>query len=242
VFPLSVSGLPAAGYIQAGRYEVTLAWPEFAQRWTELRPDPMATPMVTPGQPPPPAPAEGLTAELVAESGKASGTIEIATASTVPSELCERTRPNLQPRSGAKLYQVRPGLAPILLKPDAMGVLRCEVRQLGQRCLIALSSCGAQQIRFTWIAPSTWEGPIWFSAGFVASEALDGTFEQDSVDEFSVPVVQAGSSSAAYQETLHNACTLVGARSRRSSAALGLFVAPGVLLALRARRRGREQR
>src|SRR4029077_7960968 len=113
------------------------------------------------------------------------------------------------PRLGVKLYQVRPGLDPLLIKPDSTGFMRCDARQLGQRCIIALTSCGAQEVRFTWTAPPTSEGPIWFSAGFVASEALSGTFEQDSVQEFSSPLLQAGTPGASYQETLRSACASV---------------------------------
>src|SRR4051812_24461602 len=109
VFPLYVAGLPLSGYTLAGRQEVVLSWPEFAARWRELRPDPTA-PRVE-GQP---SPAEGLVAEMVAESGGASGTIEISTSTAAPAQLCEQTRPNLQPRLGVSLYQVRPGVDPML--------------------------------------------------------------------------------------------------------------------------------
>ncbi len=238
VFPFYVAGLPLEGYELATRNEVVLSWPEFAQRWKELRPDPAAAP--TPDQP---GPGVGLVAELVAESGKASGTIEIDTASAQPGELCEQTRPNLQPRLGVKLYQVRPGLDPVLLKPDSTGLLRCDSRLLGQRCILALSSCGAQQIRFTWTSPPTAEGPIWFSAGFVATESLSRTPDHDSEQEIALPLVQAGTPSATYRETLQNACALVRARSRPGSRVLalglGLFVV--VLVGRRSQSRARRR-
>jgi hypothetical protein len=237
IFPLYVSGLPLAGYGLASRQEILLSWPEFARRWTEIRPNPMA-----PAMPNQPSPGVGLVAEMVAESGKASGTIEISTAAAEPAQLCEQTRPNLQPRLGVKLYQVRPGLDPLLIKPDSTGFMRCEARQLGQRCIIALTSCGAQEVRFTWTAPPTSEGPIWFSAGFVASEALSGTFEQDSVQEISLPLLQAGTPSAMYQETLHSACALVRSRSRPSLGMLALGALAAVLLVRRARGREKERR
>jgi len=230
IFPFYVSGLPLAGYELAARQEIVLSWPEFAKRWTELRPNPMAA--AVPGQQ---APGVGLVAEMVAESGKASGTIEISTAAAEPGQLCEQTRPNLQPRLGVKLYQVRPGVEPLLIKPDSTGFMRCEARQLGQRCIIALTSCGAQEIRFTWTAPATSEGPIWFSGGFVATESLSGTFEQDSVHEISVPVVQAGTPGAMYEETLRSACSLAPPRERSHVMALGLGSLAMVLLLRRKR-------
>jgi hypothetical protein len=235
-FPFYVAGLPIDGYQLVGKREIVMSWPEFAQRWTELRPDPTAAAI-----PNAPSPAVGLVAELVAESGKGSGTIEINTGSAGPAELCETTRPNLQPRLGVKLYQVRPGVEPLLVRPDSTGVLRCESRQLGQRCVVALTSCGARQVRFTWTAPPTWEGPIWFSAGFVASEALSGTSEHDSVQEISVPMVQVGTASGKYEETLRSGCTLARVGSRRESIALGLVAVVMALLGWRARQRTRER-
>lgn len=229
-FPMYVTGLPLEGYTLAEAREVVLSWPQFAQRWRELRPDPMQ-PML-PGAP---QPAMGMVAELVAESGKASGTIEIRGATASEAELCEKTRPNLQPRLGIRLYQVRAGIAPLLVRPDANGTLRCEARHLGQRCLIALNSCGAQQARFIWTAPSTQEGPIWFSAGFVASEQLSGTPDADAVYEISVPMVPGGGASGRYQETLRGTCSV----SRvRDDGGHGLWygVIAGLALALWLRR------
>ncbi|HMI90097.1 MAG TPA: hypothetical protein VK509_01985 [Polyangiales bacterium] len=245
-YPFYVTGLPAnTGYARGAQHVVVLSWPEYAARWSQLRPNPAA-----PRIPGAALPAVGLTAELVAESGKASGTIEIASATATPAELCEQTRPNLQPRLGARLYQVRPGVPARLVRPDAAGVLRCKSGQLGQRCIVALSSCGARELRFTWTAPPTWEGPIWFSAGFVATEALSGTFEQDSVDEITVPLVPRGTSGGDYNQRLRSGCALFAPRlpssrqgpldARRPLLAFGLVAIVG-LLARRRFVRARER-
>jgi hypothetical protein len=214
-FPLYVTGLPLEGYTVAEAREVVISWPEFSQRWRELKPDPMA-PLV-PGQP---VPAMGMTAEFVAESGKASGVIEIRGGTATPAEQCEVTRPNLQPRLGVKLYQVRPGVAPFAVKPDDNGTLRCEARHLGQRCIIALQSCGAEQTRFIWTPPPTQEGAIWFSAGFVTSEAVSRTPDDDGVYELSVPVVQADSGQSRHQDTLRGSCAVRAPGAARASASL----------------------
>ena len=237
-FPLYVAGLPLqTGYSLAGKQQIVLSWPEFATRWKELRPDPTVSPA-----PNTPSPSVGLVAELVAESGKGAGTIEIDAATAGPAELCEMTRPNLKPRLGVKLYQVRSGLAPLLLKPDSSGIVRCDAHQLGQRCIVALSSCGAHEVRFTWTAPATWQGPIWFSAGFVASEALSGTFERDSVQEVSLPVVQAGTAGGTYQQALHSGCALARASSQpRTAMPAFALAALAVLLGRRGRRRARRR-
>jgi hypothetical protein len=237
-FPLYVAGLPlASGYTLASRQQIVLSWPEFATRWRELRPDPSVK--ATPGTP---SPAMSVVAELVAESGKGSGSIDIDSAAAGPDELCEMTRPNLKPRLAAKLWQVRPGIDPLLIKPDSTGVMHCEAHQLGQRCIVALDSCGAKIARFTWTAPSRWQGAIWFSAGFVASEALSGTPDGDSVQEVALPIVQAGTPAATYQQTLHNGCTLSGdGAARRSGVWGGLLLAACVLrIRQRTARRRRE--
>jgi len=235
-FPLYVTGLPLEGYTLAEAREVVLSWPEFGQRWGELIPDPMA-PLV-PGAP---VPSMSMVAELVAESGKASGTIEIRGATATALEKCEVKRPNLEPRLGLSLYQVRAGVPPFLVKPDANGTLRCEARHLGQRCIIALSSCGARQARFIWTAPMTQEGAIWFSAGLVTSEQRSGTPESDSVYEVSIPMVQAGSSTKRYQETLRGTCAVasVGARSRSAHAWASALALLGCALAWRTRKERR---
>ena len=233
-FPFYTAGLPLAGYSLATSREIVLSWPEFAARWRELRP--AAKAMTNPDAP---SPAVGLVAEFVAESGKGSGTIEIDAAGADPGELCEMSRPNLQPRLGVKLYKVRSGVAPLQVKPDSTGLLRCESRQLGQRCLVALSSCGATQLRVRWTSPPSWEGPIWFSAGFVATEALSGTFEGDSVQEISVPIVQAGTAGGKYQQKLQSGCTLLSAEpNRRSFALLGVLGMVAVWLVRRRAARG----
>src|SRR5688572_11632502 len=67
-FPMYVTGLPLDGYTLAEAREVVLSWPELTQRWREIKPDPMQ-----PSVPGAPTPAMGMVAELVAESGKASG-------------------------------------------------------------------------------------------------------------------------------------------------------------------------
>jgi hypothetical protein len=204
--------LPLEGYTVQEAREVVISWPEFSQRWREIKPDPMAP--LLPGAP---VPAMGMTAEFVAESGKASGVIEIRGGMATPAEQCEITRPNLQPRLGVRLYQVRAGVAPFQVKPDGNGTLRCEARHLGQRCIIALQSCGAQQARFIWTPPATQEGPIWFSAGFVTSEQLTGTPDNDGVYDLSVPIVQGGAGSSRYQETLRGTCAVSGRSAHGAS-------------------------
>lgn len=215
-FPLLVAGLALDGYEPGSSREIVMSWPAFSQRWRELRPDP--TQPTAPGTP---LPAMTLVGELVAESGKASGTVEIRTNGASDAERCERRRPTLNPRVATRLYQVRPGVAPILIKADRNGIMRCESRQLGQRCIIAVGSCGAQQSRIVWKAPPSQEGPIWFSAGFVATDALEGTPNGDSVTEVAVPMTLASDNAAQYAHRLRGACSVgnIGARVTNTTSA-----------------------
>lgn len=229
-FPLYVAGLPIQGYTLDATREVVLSWPEFGARWYQLRP-----PGMLPG-PDAPTPAMGLVAEFIAESGKASGTIEIDVENAGPQEQCEVTRPNLKPRLGAKVFQVRPGVEARRIRPDSTGVVRCTSRQLGQRCIVALTSCGAQQIRLRWTAPDRPQGPIWFAAGFVATEALSGGFEGDSVHEIRVPMVQADAAGGDYQRVLSSGCAVGGDRPPLD--AYHGVVGLALLWGLRRRRRG----
>lgn len=231
-FPLYVAGLPLSGYQLGTRQEIVLSWPQMAARWRELRPDPTMPPPVDA-----PTPAMGMVAELVAESGKASGVIEIDAGRAGPAELCEMTRPNLKPRLAAKLYQVRPGIPPLLVKPDSTGLSRCEARQLGQRCIVALTSCGAQEVRMRWTTPITWQGPIWFSAGFVATEALSGDYLNDSVEQVAIPMLQAGAATTQYQRALRSGCGLARpAASPSPGPLLAGLACVAALLAWRRRR------
>ena len=236
-YPLYVQGLPTErGYALAAQHQVVLSWPQFATRWSELRPDP-ALPLV-PGAP---LPGIGLTAELVAESGAGSGVIEIGGPGTTLGELCEQTRPNLKPRLAAKLYQVRANVAPLLVRPDANGVLRCESRLLGNRCIVALSSCGARELRLRWTAPAIAQGPIWFSGGLVATEAITGTFEQDAVSEVSLALVPQGTAGGDYQQSLQSGCATRAPRGHGSAGGAGacgvlLLIATSALVRRRARR------
>lgn len=244
-YPLTINGVPFKGYELGQTYGIVLDWPEFAARWSQLRPDPSIRPAV--GE----SPAVGLLAEFVPESGQASGTVEILATVTQGPQLCEMSRPTSKPRLGASLFQVRPGVPPIEIEPNADGLIRCEARQLGQRCLIAVSSCGAHQVQLRWTPPDTGApGPIWFSAGLVASEVQTGTPEEDSVYEFSAPMVPKGSPSDSYEAVLEGApCSVasVGAaapvgqgRVGAPLALLGLFAA--VLVRAGVRRRARRRR
>lgn len=225
-FPAYVSGLPLDGYGLAVAQQVVISWPEFADRWRQVKPDP--TVALDPDVPPP---AMGLLAEFVAENGKASGTLEVDTRGATEAELCERTRPNLDPKAAAQLYQVRPGLEAKQIKPDSTGMMRCTADQLGQRCILAMKSCGARELRVTWTTPKSWQGPIWFSGGFVATDKISGSYDADSVSEISIPLLPKNSQNSTYRQVLSGSCSMIYARQSTGPPPVWVF-GPCLVLAL----------
>lgn len=233
-FTMDILGLPSqAGYKPGLAYPITVTWPEFRQVWFLNRPNAAEAPAI--GF----APAVGLVAEMVAENGHASGVIEINAQATSQDALCEMPHPNSRPRLGVSLYQVRVNAPTIELQPDEQGIIRCESRQLAQRCLVALTSCGAHRVDFTWTPTAAVSGPVWFSAGFVASPLLSGTPEGDAVDEVSVPLQPAESASAGYVDALQGAsCSVAishGPTDGRGSPAMWLLGCCGLLWSWRRR-------
>ncbi len=190
-YPLYVEGLPAAGYVPGATYDVRLTWPEFASNAAALRQAMLA-------------PSMGVVAELLAEQGTASGTIDIDRKNAVPGEICELPAGML----AMDLYSVKPGPAPgstqATMPPS---VTHCDANHLGFRCLLTVRSCGARELDFRWTAPAQWQGPIWFSAGFVATDQLSGTPENDSVREVKLPLMPATSGAALYESKLQGGCS-----------------------------------
>ena len=183
--PLHLEGLPVDGYVPGATYDIRVSWPELAKRQRALR--------MTQKKPP----SMSLVAEMVSESGEGAGAIGIASGENAAAgELCvvpEGTQ-------AAQLYAVRPG------QEIAEEGVRCEAVKLGQRCLIAVVSCGARELRFRWTAPAQWQGPIWLSAGLVATDRVSGDPKGDSVTQLSQVVLPAASQSARYEARLHGGC------------------------------------
>lgn len=221
VYPLHVEGLPPAGYVPGAVYDLRLSWPEFALRAQALR-QAMGSPSM------------GVVAELVAENGTASGSIDVDPANATPGELCEL--PAGMP--GMDLYSVpSPGTSHMAMTV-ARKVTHCDANQLEARCLLAVRSCGAQEVRLRWTAPPQWEGPIWFSAGFVATDQLSGTPDGDSVHEVALPLMPASSGSAQYESLLHGGCSTVAVGASSSEIALPLAALLVWLGLMRRRDRG----
>jgi len=222
--PLYVDGLPPAGYVPGMAYDVRLSWPEFTALETTIRQTPGAGPA-----------SMSLVAEFVTETGNGSGTVEIASLeTTTPGERCVFP----EDTSALHLYSVKPGTD---VKEEAT---RCEATLLEERCLLAVSDCGAQEFRFRWTAPPLWQRSIWFSTGLVATDRSTDTPDADAVTEISFPLIPAASASARYEtEVTHDCGVEWGARSDgMTRPALAAFLWISILgcrlQARRARRHG----
>jgi hypothetical protein len=222
--PLHIEGLPGDGYVPGASYDLRIAWPEFAARAQILA--------QTPGAP---GASMGLVAEFVTETGLGAGTIEIAApAAAVPGELCSFP-PDVR---AAQLYLVKSG------EPVDEQETRCEASELEERCLLAVADCGAQELRFRWTAPDSWQRSIWFSTGFVATEVSSDSPEADAVTERAIPLHPAASDSERYESRLAGGCSAGGRRLATSSRNdAGWALACMAALALRGRAtRPRERR
>jgi hypothetical protein len=118
---------------------------------------------------------------------------------------------------------------------------RCDAETLEERCLMAVSDCGAREMRFRWTAPELWQRAIWFSAGVVATDSSTDTPDADAVTEVSFPLTPAASASAHYESVVQHNCSL-GARGGSDHAlrpVLGAMLWIGVLSARVHARRAR---
>lgn len=214
---MQIEGLPSEGYVPGASYELRIAWPEFAARAQALA--------QTPGAP---VPSMLLVAEFVAETGLGAGSIEIASiADATPGERC-----TFPPDTRATLlYAVKSG------EPAAEQETRCDAGALEERCILAVSDCGAQEVRLRWTAPDSWQRTIWFAAGFVATEASSDTPEADGVNQGLIALRPAASESEHYASQLEGGCSASCGRLGAKAAPVGVALASAAVLRLRARKR-----
>ncbi|HKP59767.1 MAG TPA: hypothetical protein VJV78_23750 [Polyangiales bacterium] len=213
---LVVTGLPKNGYVTNHQYEITISWPDFAARTDMLYP---------PNVPADQIPRAALTAELIAESAKDSG--QIVQRALVHAEMGELCKGTTLKRLGASLFEQVPGQE----KPKSVSV--CDAVNT-TRCLIAVRGCGSSQVHFTWFAPAKWQGTIWFSTSFVATDRINLAPTEDALTEVTIPLVPAGNE--VFQSELEPVCTV----KRVGSA--GGSLAPVCCLCLLLVWRGRRSR
>ena len=217
---LSVEGLPAQGYVPGESYAIRISWRQVADR----------TRLLYDTQPAERIPRASLVAELMSETGEDNGSIVPSSLSgATAGELCHSARKRL----GAALYRQTPRL-----ETEAVGA--CDGRNF-TRCLVAVRGCGSEEVRFTWTAPAQFQGTVWFSAGFVATDRISGSPLEDAVTEVTIPIAAAGM--GGYRSELKQTCGVGAAAggSPRGAAAglMGFWVSAIFTLVWRAvRRRG----
>jgi len=230
-FPLYQSGLPVDGYTPGDVYTIRLQWPE-AALWAQQ----FGTPMTA------------LTAELVAEGGGPSGTLEhVPTVLHRPGELCTPKEGDEGPVLAQSILQVSPGLDPVALPIDPDKNEPCTADGDGEhRCVLIVKPCGASDVQMRWQAPQKWSGTIWFAAGFVATDNKSTKpNDGDYVTELSIAInaVQDGST---YETTLAGGCNVSErslGRAMRTTNAVGAWLMLALsagIMRLRARRRRRQ--
>jgi hypothetical protein len=223
---LVVEGLPMNGYVTDMDYVVRITWPLTAARQRRLF-----------AQQPPPAryPGTSLVAEFVAETADDSGTV---TQETLPKltdpELCYSDAMPKRRRFGYALYR-----QPHNGEPTAVSA--CQGTNL-TRCLVAVRSCGAEEVRINWHSPKFNQGAIWFSASFVSTDALSLTPDGDQVSTVTIPIAPAGTE---FESKLEQSCSLVAWPSATRSGRAANFApiaALAGLLVWRSRQRRRKDK
>jgi hypothetical protein len=92
-----------------------------------------------------------------------------------------------------------------------------------------------------WTAPPTWQGNIWFNAGFVASDDTVGFPNvADGVTALSIPLAPAASTTAGYVDRLESGCSISGVGRFGGADWLGWTC--GLAVLRRLRRRSRKER
>lgn len=214
-YPLRSEGFPTAGYVPGQTYELRMFWPEFSAREQQI-------PSVMGAEPP----SMGLIAEFVAESGIGSGMLEVTRKGALPDELC-----TFPPNSASSIiYHIVPGA-------DPAEVSRCEANSVGERCVVAVKSCGARELRVRWTAPPQAQDSVWFSAGFVATDRLSRNPQRDSVTEIAGPLRPVGGASTEYETTLDGGCSV--GPNRRAGLPPWWLCAAAVVSLVRVQRRRR---
>ncbi|HKU38283.1 MAG TPA: hypothetical protein VJR89_09050 [Polyangiales bacterium] len=212
--PLVIEGIPSSGYLTNKKYNIRIAWPEFAARTRGL----FAT------QPPKLVPTASLVAEFVAESGDNSGIVQtVPLKDAAKTELCYGPR-KLLPLS---VYRQTPTLTP---DPKPTGI--CEASNK-TRCLVSVRGCGSEEVKFSWTSPPNWQGTIWFSVGFVATDQINETPLDDATTIVTIPIAPAGSDG--YESELQQACTVTRSGATQRGWLVPWAVFAGLLL-VRARR------
>ena len=212
--PLHHNGLPIEGWVPGQSYTIKLAWPEAAAQALSAQAAGLR-------------PSTSLVAELVAEDGGPSGTIELQPSFAAPGELCAAADSGVI--LAASVFSING------TDPASRGT-SCTAVQKNERCVVAVAACGSSELRVRWTAPARWGGPIWFSASMVSTLNANGVPDdgEDAVTSLSMPL-NAASEPDVYDLALSAGCnTVLGARSASSPSGCWCLIL-GMALLRRAR-------
>lgn len=108
----------------------------------------------------------GMSAELTDENGNAAGEVRLPDNTTVDArEQCAAS-------FGA-------------------GILAATMNDVPARKVMNVADCGAQRLRFLWIAPPEPRGQLWLSGALVAADGM-GDVHGDGVTDFARPITAGG--------------------------------------------------
>lgn len=228
-FPLNVTSLPVDGYVAGKEYKVKVSWPIAANSERAS---------IAQGN----HPLTLMTAELLAENGSSSGTLQLASEvlAVNGADTCTPKPEDMGAPAplAASIYQTSKSGETVEITD------RKKVCSTGgdeeKRCVLALKQCipgpGASQLQFTWTAPPQWSGPIWFSAGFVSTYNADGIpNDADFVTALSIPM-NPKSDGSTYETKLDGGCSVTShGKSRAASPWLFAFFVAALTLMRRRR-------
>jgi hypothetical protein len=237
-FPVHVQGLPTTGYVPGTRYDVRVTWPEFSARADAIRQttvSPAATPGLEPTLSAMAGPDMSVVAEFSTETGVGGGALEMEYATIASPERSDEWCAHLQGVPASQLFDTSAA------KADAP-VMSCDPKLPGQRCLLAVQVCGARTLRFVWTAPAADIGPIWFTAGLVATDHLSADPTQDSVTQVQQPLFPASSAGSQYVTTLNHGCSAAQPSVRGNTSLFSLPLVCGLVRLRRRRYRKSSQR
>lgn len=153
----------------------------------------------------------GLAMEISDRSGRGAGSVRLPPSDELPDvERCE---------------------------PFEDGLAAGRLTALADRTVLSVPDCGARRVRLLWTAPASGAGPLWFTGGFVRSDAQVDD-RGDGVTVFAQVIAPAAEPDAP-RSSIDAGCAAAApyAATRASVALASVAAAFALLLARRARRR-----
>jgi hypothetical protein len=208
---MHLSGLPEQGYEPGRIYDIRISWPEFTEHAELIKQSPQtptAMGMEHAG------PDMSILVELSTANGLAVGALDMEYTDIAQPSRSDEWCQHLEGVPASQLFDTKSAT------PD-QPVIHCQPQSPDQRCLLAVQVCGARTLRFSWTAPGTEVGPVWFNAGLVATDQLSADPKQDGVTEVAQPLFPAASAGSRYVQMIDQGCNVLERRPRSPRGSLG---------------------